>query len=351
MAHPNTPAGEPGTAVVQTEKGASALIQAARHRIEPFLFPGQTVERVMQAVYLATKQEPKILNCTGESIVRAVARVAQWGLEVGTTAHLVPFGDQCTPVADYKGLGELMLAARAIRQAPEAACVYEHETFAMERGLYPRLEHQVIHDPAKRGKLIGAYCVLRPTGAGTVPVFEYLAIEEIDAIRQKHSKQWKQGPCPPWYAKKTVVRQAAKLVPKNPRLATILAETDDEIPEGTFEPAADEPLPRQYQLGAPLAGQASGFEYEGQQELDVREPVRRNTARQVEMPKPGRVQDAFRAEAQAASERYIEHAGQPAPADDDDLAFDRALAADDEAPALPLNDQPRKGRNAVREGR
>ena len=73
MAHPNTPASEPGTAVVQTEKGASALIQAARHRIEPFLFPGQTVERVMQAVYLATKQEPKILNLM-DALKKSVAQ-------------------------------------------------------------------------------------------------------------------------------------------------------------------------------------------------------------------------------------------------------------------------------------
>lgn len=345
----NPTAGEPGTAVAQTPR--ASLIEQARHRIEPFLPPGVSLDRVVQAVYLATRENPAIANCTPESIVRAVARVAQWGLEVGTTAHLVPFGEKCTPVADYKGLVELMVMSGAIRRA-EAACVYAGDHFEIEKGLTPKLEHRPETDPAKRGKVIGAYCILRLPRYESA--FEFMPLADIDAIRLKHSKSWKNGECPPWYAMKTVIRQAAKLVPKNPRLLKVLAEVDaGEIPDGEFSdaPAAEpgQPLPREYQLGRPLAGQSAGFEYEGQQELDVREPVRRNTAQQVDMPKPGRVADAFRAEAQAASERYIEHAGQPAPADDD-LALDRELAADEQA--LPFDEPvaPRKrGRDALRE--
>lgn len=60
-------------------------------------------------------------------------------------------------------------------------------------------------------------------------------IAEIDAIRTKHSKQWKDGPCPPWYAMKTVLRQAAKLIP-NPRLQAALQVMDvDERVEAAEE--------------------------------------------------------------------------------------------------------------------
>jgi recombinational DNA repair protein RecT len=51
---------------------------------------------------------------------------------------------------------------------------------------------------------------------------------DIEEIRQKYSKQWKNGPLPAWYAKKTVVRQVAKLVPRNPRLAKMLAVMEEE---------------------------------------------------------------------------------------------------------------------------
>jgi hypothetical protein len=102
----------------------------------------------------------------------------------------------------YLGMAELMVASGAVR-AVQARCVYENEEFQYEQGLDPILRHVPIGVPKERGALKGAYCILRIRGGD---VFDFMSIEDIDAIRNRYSKQWseeKVGACPPWYAEKT----------------------------------------------------------------------------------------------------------------------------------------------------
>src|SRR6185312_41935 len=110
-------------------------------------------------------------------------------------------------------------------------------------GLDARLSHRPA-PVAARGKLKGAYVVFRlPFNAP--PAFEYMTVEDVDAIRQKYSAQWKKGPVPPWYAKKTVLRQAAKTLRKDRRLAAAMRaiEADIEAETGLAIDDDDEPMP------------------------------------------------------------------------------------------------------------
>lgn len=237
------------TAVTTTGGGVRGLLSddRARQRIEPFLLPGASYDRVMAGAHYAARQNPAILECTPHSIIDAVARIQQWNLEIGLTAHLVPFNtrikgrngekDQwvsiCTPIADYKGIAELMVRSGAVRHV-EARVVYEGEHFVYCYGLETKLEHQPCAAKS-RGAITHAYVILRlPFGQSS---FEVMAAEDIDAIRQKNSKHWKEGPLPAWYAKKTVVRQAAKLIPKDPRFASALAVINQDE-DAEFELAA-----------------------------------------------------------------------------------------------------------------
>jgi recombination protein RecT len=195
--------------------------------------------RLIAQVRVEVTKNPKILECTQLSVVESICRIQQWGLQIGVDAYLVPYGQTCTPVADYKGLAALMVASRAVR-AVQARPVYANEAFSYEYGLNEQLVHRPIHDPAKRGALMGAYCILRLPGGRDV--FEFMSIEDIEAIRA-NSKQWgpKKVPvCPPWYAKKTIIRQVAKLVPKNPKFERVLEVIDDELAGGrTDDETAD----------------------------------------------------------------------------------------------------------------
>lgn len=222
----------------------------ARERIAQLLPEGVKVERVLGAVSLALsdpKTGPALARCTPESVLRAVGRISQWGLEVGVTAHLVPFGETCTPVADYKGLIELMIASGSLRAA-KPGVVWEGDDFTYEQGLDPKLTH-IAAPVGQRGKLRGAYVVY--TLPGGTRDFLYMPIEDIDAIRVAHSKQWKNGECPPWYAAKSVIRQLSKIIPKNPRLARLLAPLDDdEQPVYDDRPEVDA-MPVHPAIGAP----------------------------------------------------------------------------------------------------
>jgi recombination protein RecT len=208
------------------------LMKLAAHRIKPFIPSHMSAEEVTQQVYWAAKKNPEILKCTGDSIVHAVVTILDWGLIIGRTAFLVPYRTKgrmiCTPVAHYKGLAELMIASRAVRYV-EAHTVFENDLFTYKLGLAPVLEHLPDGNPATRGLVKGAYCIL--TLPGGIKVFEHMSVHDIDAIRNTHSKQWTQekvGNCPPWYAEKTVVRATAGLVPTNPKLAKAMRVIEED---------------------------------------------------------------------------------------------------------------------------
>lgn len=216
------------TAVAKVEApSAGSLIKAEIYKhngyYERLLPKGYAPERLMTGAMVAIQANPLLLKCDPKSIALSLARIAQWGLDIGDTAHLVPYGTTCTPIPDYKGLIKLMLEAGARRV--EAHEVYEGDFFEYELGAYPVLRHRPVA-PGARGKLTHAYACVTLRG-GAVQI-EVMFAEEIDALRQQHSKQWKNGALTPWYARKTVLRRASKYVPRTARLSSAL-DGDEQV--------------------------------------------------------------------------------------------------------------------------
>lgn len=233
----------PTAAVAKTDKGITALLKAdtVAQRLTPLLPKGLTYDALIQHVYFAAQKDPNILKCTPASIVQAVARALRSGLEIGETCHLLPFGSVCTFVADYKGLGQLLIASGSVRKL-EIRGVYEGDQFEISYGSEGRLRH-VPGPIAQRGRLLGAYVF------ADLPMsryqWDYMHIEDVNAIRAKFSRSWKEGACPEWYACKTVLRRFAKLLPKDRRVAPLWrALEEDEAAEAedlsvTVAPTAD----------------------------------------------------------------------------------------------------------------
>lgn len=236
---------------------------AARALIEPMLRPGDSYERVIVETYHAAQKNPDILKCTPASIVNAVSRAVRSGLVIGDGVHLVPYGSTLQEIYDYKGRIQLIVTAGAAR-AIDAQCVYEHEPFEYSQGTSPTIVHKPIMNPANRGKMIGAYAVA-DQGRRVPPKIVVLSVDEIEKVRQTYSKQHKKGELPYWYAQKTCVHRLAKLLPKNPELAKVVAMFEAED-AGLEAIASDEPAPTPYTLSAasaPQIGAGSNDEIEG----------------------------------------------------------------------------------------
>lgn len=218
--------------------------------LAPHLPKGVTIDGVGHIVQEMAQQNPNLRLCTTSSLTRAISRGLRSGLEIGETWHLLTFRNrelsakhgrdvyECTGSADYKGIAALMIASGAVR-AVEPHCVYEGDEFDYQYGLDAKCDHRPA-DSKSRGRMKGAYVVLRlPFGGST---FLYLDIDEIDAVRQKHSMQWKRGEVPYWYAQKTVLKRIAKTMPKDKRLAKALQAIgiDDESEREAADALASE---------------------------------------------------------------------------------------------------------------
>jgi recombination protein RecT len=243
---------EQRTGVVRTVGDTDVPATIATHAatqaiIAPLLPAGVTFDQVAAQVRLALAKDVRgdLKKCTVGSVILAVAKICGWGLEVGVTAHLVPFGDQCTALRDYTGDIQLAIESGMVRHV-EAYVLYANELFKIIRGTESSIQHHPIQDQKGRGAMVGVYAMIYLRGAHGYPVVEHMTTEEVDAIRQQYSKQWKQGPVPRWYMKKTVIRQGLKLIPKTPKLLALLAkfDADERIDTGALDAAlaADDTL-------------------------------------------------------------------------------------------------------------
>lgn len=223
-----------GTAVAVRNKEKRDLLKAELAKFAPsyeaLLPKNYPVDRLITGALVSTTANPDLLNCEPISVAASLAQIAQWGLDPGVTAFLVPFGGKCTAMIGYQGYIELMCAAGA--RKVEAYEVREGDHFEFNYGS----NAQIFHQPrSKTAKITHAYCIV--TLRGGVQHFEVMTAEEIETIRQQHSKQWKRGELTYWYARKSVIRRIMKYVPKTPRLQMAL-NTEDLI-EQTGEPSPE----------------------------------------------------------------------------------------------------------------
>lgn len=320
---------------------ALALIgsEQARKYIEPMMPEGVDLNRVAASLALALQNDEsgKLKLCTRTSLVMGVARIAAWGLELGRTAHLLPFGGQAVPCPDYRGLIELMVSTGTVRSV-DAKVVREGDEFNIVFGINQELRHVPV--AKSTGKIIGAYCIFRLRWNQVA--LHYMTVDEIEAIRQKYSKQWKSGPLPSWYALKTVIRQGAKFVPMNPKLAAKLAQFDAIDTEAMEGELLD--LPGELDAAATLPASVS-------HDVQTLRKLASGSGKRYrgENPQPAEVandpDERARVNVDDDADHYGEHAGQGEEED-----FSDAPSLDDMPAELFKTPKPPR-RNAVEEGR
>lgn len=201
-----------------------AMIEQHRDVLTPLCGPGVDLERVISQLWVAAQKERRLLQCTPASVIPAISRALEVGGVIGRDVHLLVFGKEATDCLDYKFMAELVIAAGGARSI-DARVVYQGDTFTVEYGTNPHITHVPAGFGKARGPMVGAYAVAF-LGMNTPPKFVALRMEQIEATRAKSQSWAKLRECPEWYAAKCAVRQLFKLLPKNPKLASVMARID-----------------------------------------------------------------------------------------------------------------------------
>ena len=174
------------------------------------------------------------------SVINAVTNVAAIGISLNPArkqAYLVPRDQKVFLDISYIGLTDLATQSGSIVWA-KAELVCEGDSFTMgEPGSMPK--HAFNPFSKDRGDVVGAYVVAKTPGGEYL--CEAMSIGDIHAIRDR-SLAWRayksKGVSCPWVTdpgemcKKTVIKRASKLWPKNERLNMAIQHLNVELDEG-----------------------------------------------------------------------------------------------------------------------
>jgi recombination protein RecT len=220
-------------ALAQTPKDLRALINSEKVKTEIIrALPSHvTPDRFIRVMLTALTKNPKLLECTQESVMRCMMEAASIGLELdGRRAHPIPYFDgklkamACQLIVDYKGLVEVVRRSGDVSSI-RAELVCENDEFGWVNG---EITHEI--DWRKpRGNVQAVYAIAK-LKSGEVQS-STLTKEEVESIRAR-SKSPNAGPwASDWgeMAKKTAVRRLTKMLPFSPEVADVL-EKDEDFP-------------------------------------------------------------------------------------------------------------------------
>jgi len=191
-----------------------------------------TSERMLRVAYQMIHKTPKLRNCTPGSLVNGLIEISMLGLDIGRTAHLVPFRQEATVIVDYKGLIDLAHRSGQINSFPLKA-VYENDLFDYEEGTNRFIKHKPA--PQNRGKLIAAYAIVNFKHGG----FDFEVVHPVDIEAVKKVAPGARSADSPWNKPdqeqfmwmKTAARRLAKRIPQSPEL-TRVTELEDLVEAG-----------------------------------------------------------------------------------------------------------------------
>lgn len=193
----------------------------------------------------AINKNPKLLECSRESLLLAMLQSAALGLEPnGRDAHLIPYAGQCQFQLDYKGIVQL------VRRSGEIADIHcdvvrRGDKFEYRFGKVVNHIPWFLRDDDKKpvtpGDIFAAYSRVEMKDGGVA--CDVMSVEEVNQIRDGRSQGYKAAKkynkSHPWdyeeqggsyceMAKKTVFKRHSKWLPISSELADALSKEDEQ---------------------------------------------------------------------------------------------------------------------------
>lgn len=181
-------------------------------------------DRFVRSVLVAIQKTPKLRNCSVDSIFSACLQLSALGLEAnGRSAHLIPYGNECRPMVDYKGLVEMAYRSGDVLSI-HADLICENDIFEYNLG---EIRSHVIDWKAPRGEAYAVYALARMKSG--VVASAVMSKDEVETIRKASPggngdiwrKHWGE------MAKKTVFKRLSKWLPLSADIRDAAAIDDD----------------------------------------------------------------------------------------------------------------------------
>lgn len=172
-------------------------------------------DKFVRTSLTAINSNPKLLECSPQSLLAAVMNSAQLGLEFNTPlgeAYLIPYGNQVQFQIGYMGLLKLSHNTGQFKRIT-AKEVHANDDFDIDYGT-----GEIKHKPVivgESGDVIGYYAVYETKEGGRDSF--YMSKEDAEAYGRKFSKSYNSGPWKTNFdamAKKSCIIQVLKYAPK-----------------------------------------------------------------------------------------------------------------------------------------
>jgi recombination protein RecT len=236
------------TTVFQNENQLKAFL-AKNHMNQVINFFGDEKQamKFFSSVMADVQRNQKLLTCTPSSIINAYMTMAQMGFMpsgISGEAYVLPYanskkqGDAWIKVTEaqfqigYQGLVTLFYRAGVEKIVAEIVRKNDKTSF-VNGEITHEVDMSLSH--GERGEAIGAYVTVYYNGMKQT---KYMNGKDIIAHAQKYSKSYdpvgKHSPWNPandaelWMWKKTVLKQHAKLLPKNETINRAIAEDNED---------------------------------------------------------------------------------------------------------------------------
>lgn len=185
--------------------------------------------KFMSSVMADVQKTPELLNCDKTTLINSYITMAQLGLMpsgISGEAYVLPYAGKAQFQLGYQGL--ITLFFRAGGTSIRSEIVRQNDDFSYENGV---IKHRIdiFKSNKDRGEAVGAYAIAMVNGS---EIAKAMNKDDITAMGSKFSKSynsqytpWKEKNDPElWMWKKTVLKQLAKMLPKNETIYKAITE-------------------------------------------------------------------------------------------------------------------------------